>query len=63
MSITAIGNPGDGVGPRNGVVEAVPDLHLDWEKIQRFYTFASASYGWWWYVLQVMVIQFSPAPC
>jgi len=34
------------------VIDESSRIQLDWEEIRHFYQFASAAYGYWWYVIQ-----------
>jgi len=58
LSVTTVGQAGDGLSPDCvgfQLVDTSPGDHMSWQKIKHFFSFASAAYGYWWYMMQ--------APC
>jgi len=49
VEVTKVADPND-VSLK--VVNDKNRIQLDWEEIRHFYQFASAAYGYWWYVIQ-----------
>jgi len=49
IEVTKVADPSD-VSLK--VINENNRIHLDWGEIKHFYMFASAAYGYWWYVIQ-----------